>query len=117
MTATLSSNGTLANLSDGTSTPVVLRPATLTRLLPEPARVRLLAAGGPPQPGLTVVRVATRNYTDRQLLVEGLSYWWVARCTGGVVRACAYLGDQQAERDYDMFLTSPSPAGAWTEQD
>lgn len=76
--------------------------------------VRRVAAGQPAG-GVTVARRARRGDDELLLLTAGRT-WWVARRVAGQVRVCAYIGDVEADRDFDLFLLSPSPRGTWVEE-
>lgn len=80
----------------------------------EAAQVRELAAGSVVE-GLEVIRCAVRVNGDRQLLVTGGRSWWIARHVAGRTSICAYIGDVEADEDFDFYLTAPSARGAWSE--
>lgn len=77
--------------------------------------VRGVAASGVADANVEIVRRATRGDDELLLLVHVTTSWWVARRLDGVTKVIAYIGDVEAERDFDLFLSSPSPRGVWTE--
>ncbi len=82
----------------------------------EPAEaVRACAETGTADEQVEIVRRAERGEDELLLLVHVDRSWWVARRVAGVTRICAYIGDHAAERDFELFLASPSPRGAWVE--
>ncbi|MHA3702145.1 hypothetical protein ACXR2U_08155 [Jatrophihabitans sp. YIM 134969] len=62
-----------------------------------------------------VVRRAERGEDALSLLVRTDGSWAVARHVAGVTRVCGYIGEHAANRDFELFLLSPSPRGEWVE--
>ena len=62
-----------------------------------------------------VVRRAERGEDELLLLMHDERSWSVSRRVAGVTRVCAYIGEHAAERDFELFLASPSPRGVWVE--
>jgi hypothetical protein len=77
--------------------------------------VRSCAATGTATDEVEIVRRAERGEDELMLLVHVDRSWWVARRVAGVTRVCAYIGEDAAERDFELFLSSPSPRGQWAE--
>lgn len=77
--------------------------------------VRACAAEGVGDDQVEIVRRAERGDDALLLLAHADTSWWVARRVEGVTRVCAYIGDHAAERDFELFLASPSPRGEWIE--
>ena len=76
---------------------------------------RACASTGVADDQIEIVRRAQRGDDELFLLAHVDRSWWVARRVEGVARVCAYIGDHAAERDFELFLSSPSPRGAWVE--
>ena len=62
-----------------------------------------------------VIRRAVRGEDELLLLVNADRSWSVSRHVAGTTRVCGYIGEHAAERDFELFLASPSPRGAWVE--
>ena len=89
---------------------------TVTSTGPSPAdAVRSCASTGTGDEQVEIVRSASRGDDELLLLAHVDTSWWVARRVAGVTRVCAYIGEHAAERDFELFLASPSPRGEWLE--
>jgi hypothetical protein len=88
----------------------------VTEIRTDPAEsVRACVAAGQGDDAVEIVRRARRGEDELLLLGHVDHSWWIGRRVAGVTRVVAYIGDSEAERDFELFLASPSPRGEWVE--